>query len=139
MPETEKQSIDVLADALDQTADVLSAIPAEQLSDATHCGDWTVARLVAHVVAAPRNFLIMSGGGQPDWSAEPPLPDDWAGEFRSAADDLMRMWRRPTTRQPLRERTGRRRSSRSTAGTWCTPPVSPGISTRRSPSAPSAS
>ncbi len=93
MTETDKQSIDVLADALDQTADVLSAIPAEKLSDATHCGDWTVARLVAHVVAAPRNFIIMSEGGQPDWSAEPPLPDDWAGEFRSAADDLLRMWR----------------------------------------------
>lgn len=88
-----QQSIDVLSRALDQTADVLSAVPAGKLSDATPCGDWDVASLVAHVVAGPRNFVIMSSGGEPDWSAKPPLPDDWTTEFRSAAVDLVRMWR----------------------------------------------
>lgn len=34
----------------------------------------------------------MSSGGQPDWSAKPPLPDDWTAEFRSAADDLLHVW-----------------------------------------------
>jgi uncharacterized protein (TIGR03086 family) len=86
-------SIDVLSRALDQSANVLSGITADMLSATTPCGNWDVAGLVAHVVVTPRNFILMSSGGQPDWSAEPPLPDDWAAEFRSAADELIRMWR----------------------------------------------
>jgi len=87
-----QQSIDVLSRALDQTADVLSAVPADKLSAPTPCSDWEVAALVAHVVVTPRNFLTMAGGGQPDWSATPQLPADWTAEFRSAADDLLGMW-----------------------------------------------
>ena len=87
------ESVDVLARALDQTARVLSAIPADQLTRGTPCSDWDVARLVAHVVAGPQNFVTMSRGGQPDWSAIPPLPDDWTAAFRSEADDLLRTWR----------------------------------------------
>jgi uncharacterized protein (TIGR03086 family) len=88
-----KESVDVLSRAIDQAVDVLSAIPADQLSNPTPCGDWDVASLVAHVVAAPRNFLTMARGGQPDWSAEPSLPGDWTAEFRSGADELLDMWR----------------------------------------------
>jgi uncharacterized protein (TIGR03086 family) len=87
-----KQSIDILARALDQTADVLAAIPPDRLSDATPCGDWDVATLVSHVVAAPRNFVTMSTGGNPDWSVKPALPDDWTTAFRAAADELLRTW-----------------------------------------------
>jgi uncharacterized protein (TIGR03086 family) len=87
------QSIDVLSRALDQTATLLSAIPPESLGGATPCREWDVAGLVAHVVAGPRNFILMSTGGKPDWSAEPALPADWTEEFRSAADDLLRVWR----------------------------------------------
>lgn len=87
-----KQSIDILSRALDQTAEALSGIPTDKLSSGTPCTDWDVARLVAHVVAGPRNFVTMSSGGQPDWSAEPPLPHDWTAEFRSSADELLRMW-----------------------------------------------
>jgi uncharacterized protein (TIGR03086 family) len=87
------EPVDVLSRALDQAADVLGAISSDQLADPTPCGDWDVAGLVAHVVAAPRNFLTMATGGQPDWSARPPLPADWTAEFRSAADELLRMWR----------------------------------------------
>lgn len=88
-----QQSIDVLATALDQAGDVLSAVPAAQLSAPTPCRDWDVAGLMAHLVAGPRNFIQMSTGGQPDWTSPPPLPDDWTTEFRSGADDLLRMWR----------------------------------------------
>lgn len=92
MTTTTQQSIDVLSRALDQTVDVLSAVPADKLSDPTPCADWDVGGLVAHVVATPRNFIAMSRGEQPDWSAKPPLPDDWAAEFRAGANDLLRMW-----------------------------------------------
>ena len=88
-----QEPIDVLSRALDQTADVLQAIPADKLSAGTPCNDWDVAGLIAHVVAAPGRFVTMSTGGQPDWSATPPIPADWTAEFRSGADDLLRMWR----------------------------------------------
>ena len=87
-----RQSLAVLSRALDQTAEVLSAIPPDALSDGTPCAEWDVARLISHVVADPRNFVTMAQGGQPDWSAVPPLPDDWTREFRAGADDLLRMW-----------------------------------------------
>jgi uncharacterized protein (TIGR03086 family) len=87
-----QHSIDVLSRGLDQAARVLAAVPRERLSDPTPCGDWDVADLLAHLVVTPRNFLTMSAGGTPDWSATPPLPADWTAEFRTAADDLLRRW-----------------------------------------------
>lgn len=90
---TPNESVVLLSRALDQTGDVLAAIHEDQLSLPTPCGDWDVARLVAHVVATPRNFLVMSQGNQPDWSAEPPpVTTGWAADFRSAADDLIHFW-----------------------------------------------
>jgi uncharacterized protein (TIGR03086 family) len=93
MTSTVERSIEVLSRALDQTADVLPAIPDDKLSAMTPCSEWDVARLVAHVLADPQNFVAMSGGGRPDWSAAPPLPEDWTGEFRARAAELMRTWK----------------------------------------------
>ena len=93
MTTTDGQSIDEQSRALYQAADELHSVPAYKLSAPTPCSDWDVATLVAHVVAAPGRFVVMSSDGQPDWAAKPPLPDDWTAEFRSGADDLMRMWR----------------------------------------------
>jgi uncharacterized protein (TIGR03086 family) len=88
-----EESLAVLSRALDQTEGVLAAIPVGRLSDPTPCRDWDVARLIAHVVQGPRNFVTMAKGGEPDWAATPPLPDDCASAFRSAADELLQMWR----------------------------------------------
>src|SRR5262245_33816313 len=86
------QSLEVLSRAVDQADQVLSAVTTQQLSDPTPCPGWDVRRLMAHLVAAPGNFVLMSTGRQPDWSAQPPLPDDWTAEFRSETAGLMRMW-----------------------------------------------
>jgi uncharacterized protein (TIGR03086 family) len=86
-------SLDALSRAIDQTETVLSAIPADRLADPTPCTDWDLAALVAHVVADPRNFVLMAGGEEPDWSATSELPADWTAEFRSAADELLQSWR----------------------------------------------
>jgi len=83
----------VLNRALDQMGDVLASIHQGHLSKPTPCDDWDVARLIAHVLATPGNFLQMSRGEQPDWSRTPPLAEDeWAAEFRSSADDLIHFW-----------------------------------------------
>jgi uncharacterized protein (TIGR03086 family) len=86
-------SVVVLSHALDQAGDVLAAVHEDQLSLPTPCGEWDVARLVAPIVATPRNFITMASGGKVDWSAEPePVESAWASEFRSAADDLFHFW-----------------------------------------------
>jgi len=87
-------SVIILSRALDQAGDVLAAVHEDQLAQPTPCRDWDVARLIAHMVASPRNLLEMSQGGQPDWSAEPaaPVAGEWAADFRAGADDLIHFW-----------------------------------------------
>ena len=85
--------ITVLSRAIDQTGDVLVHVHEDQLTRPTPCPEWQVSRLVDHLVAAPGAFLAMMRGEDVDWSAEPPhVSQDWAGAFRSAADDLIHAW-----------------------------------------------
>jgi uncharacterized protein (TIGR03086 family) len=87
------ESVVVLSRALDQAGDVLTAVHPDQLGHPTPCGDWDVAHLVGHLVAAPERFLEMARGGEPDWSAGPrPATTGWAATFRSHADDLIHHW-----------------------------------------------
>lgn len=86
-------SIATLQRALDQTGDVLAAIHQDQLSQPTPCEDWDVAHLIGHVLDDPVRFTEAVRGGDPDWTAPPrPATGDWAGQFRSRADDLMHAW-----------------------------------------------
>ena len=93
MPDTPGDSFAVLSRAVDQTEAVLAKVSPEALSEPTPCPDWDVRQLVAHIVSNPQRFLMMAKGEQPDWSAEPPLPDDWTAEFRTNADELLHSWR----------------------------------------------
>ncbi len=87
------ESIATLSRALDQVGDVLAAVRDDQLSDPTPCEDWDVAHLIGHLLADTPRFLEALRGGQPDWAAAPePATGDWAGRFRSDADDLMHAW-----------------------------------------------
>lgn len=87
------ESVVILSRALDQAGDVLAAVHRDQLSGPTPCEDWTVEQLIAHLLTAPANFVLMMNGDEVDWSAEPPpIPEDFAGAFRSAADDLIHTW-----------------------------------------------
>jgi uncharacterized protein (TIGR03086 family) len=92
MPTDAERSLDVLTRALDQTEEVLSEVSADRLPDPTPCSDWDVSALVSHLVADARNFVVMASGDEPDWAAAPSLPDDWTAEFRSAADELLKVW-----------------------------------------------
>lgn len=79
--------------ALDQLGDVLAAVHEDQIGRPTPCTDWKVGQLVAHLLATPHRFVEMGEGGSPDWSTDPPPPEDgWAEDFREAADDLIHFW-----------------------------------------------
>jgi uncharacterized protein (TIGR03086 family) len=34
----------------------------------------------------------VASGDEPDWAAVGSLPDDWTAEFRSSADELLKVW-----------------------------------------------
>ena len=83
----------VLIHALDQAGDVLDHVRAEQVGKPTPCGEWDVGALADHLVQAPKNFLVMMSGEQPDWSAPTPhLTEGWAASYRVHADDLIHAW-----------------------------------------------
>jgi uncharacterized protein (TIGR03086 family) len=83
----------VLIHALDQAGDVLDHVRAEQVAKPTPCGEWDVGALADHLVQAPKNFLVMMSGEQPDWSAPTPhLTEGWAANYRVHADDLIHAW-----------------------------------------------
>ena len=85
--------LDVLARALDQTTRVLAEVRPEHLDLPTPCREWTVQRLVAHLVSDPGNFATMMRGGRPDFDAVPAVGPDPAGAFRAAGEELMSAWR----------------------------------------------
>ena len=100
---TPNDAVVVLSRALDQAGDVLAAVHQDQLSLSTPCNDWDVARLIAHLVAAPTRFLDAVKGEQADWSADPPpVGSEWASVFRVAADDLIHAWHQQGDRADTR-------------------------------------
>ena len=93
MPDTTGDSLAILSRAVDQTEAVLSKVPRDALSEPTPCPGWDVRQLVAHIVSNPQRFVMMARGEEPDWAAQPPLPDDWTAEFRANGDELLQSWR----------------------------------------------
>ena len=90
---TTAESLRILGHALDQAGDVLDHVRADRLPLPTPCTDWDVAALADHLVEAPRRFLQMMRGQQPDWAAPPPhVEDGWGPRFREAGDDLIHAW-----------------------------------------------
>ena len=82
----------VLTRTLRQVAGLLAEPGPEDLGRPTPCREWTVGRLVDHLVADPGRFANMLRGEQPDWSGDPHVDGDPAAAFRSAADDLLAEW-----------------------------------------------
>jgi uncharacterized protein (TIGR03086 family) len=82
----------VLSRAVDQAGDVLDHVHVDWTGMRTPCGDWTLAELVDHLVAAPVRFLTHLQGGQADWSSDPHVAEGWGPTFRIAGDDLMHAW-----------------------------------------------
>ena len=125
------ESVVVLSRAIDQTGDVMSLVHEDQLALPTPCGDWDVARLLAHLVAMPRNFVEMADGIEVDWMAEPePVTVGWTADFRSLADDLIHFWHQRGGRGPaaggLADRRARRAHLGPRPGHRPLPPPRPG-------------
>jgi uncharacterized protein (TIGR03086 family) len=84
----------MLSRAIDQAGGVVAGLDRDQASLPTPCRSWTVGQLVDHLMLDLRHFTITARGGTPDWSeTPPPAGDDWAGQFREGADELLAAWR----------------------------------------------
>lgn len=81
--------------ALSQTSAVLAGVRDDQLATPTPCDDWTVARLVDHLVSAPTRFAAMMRGERPDFTSAPQVGTDREERFRAAGDELLDAWRSP--------------------------------------------
>jgi len=93
----------LVAQALDQTDAIISAIPARQAGLATPCPAWDVQALVRHVVGRGlRNFLVSARGENPDWQLPADeLGEDWGAEFRAAAAPLIEAWQAADLDRPV--------------------------------------
>ena len=110
-------SIDLLERALDQTADLIGGIRPDQASLPTPCAEWDVRALVRHLVRQDlRNFVIAAKGENADWGAPTDeLGDDWAGDFREGARELIETWRNADLERPVPMPGGRTAPLRSRA------------------------
>ena len=87
------ESVVVLSRALDQAGDVLAAVHEDQLAQPTPCGDWDVAQLIGHLVAAPQRFLADARGERARLVGGAAAGHrQRAADFRSHADDLIHHW-----------------------------------------------
>jgi uncharacterized protein (TIGR03086 family) len=83
----------VLSVAVDQAAGLLARVPESRLDDPTPCTEWTVGRLVDHLVNTPSVFTTIMRGEQPDWGAAAEhVGADRERRFRAAGDELVRAW-----------------------------------------------
>lgn len=75
-----------LRSVLDRTATVIDAVPTDSYGDATPCADWTVERLLAHIVGWTEAFANRAEGMDPDPDPDAtPVDDDSGARFRTAA------------------------------------------------------
>jgi len=89
----DRSSLAVLDTGLDQLADLVASVRAEDLAKPTPCTEWLVSHLVDHVVRSTSNFAVSTRGGEVDWSAETPHQEDPVAAFRASAEDLRAAWR----------------------------------------------
>lgn len=75
-----------LRSVLDRTATLIDGVPARTYGDATPCADWTVERLLAHIVGWTEAFADRAEGMDPAADPDATAVDgDSGARFRTAA------------------------------------------------------
>jgi uncharacterized protein (TIGR03086 family) len=89
--------IDELGSAIDHTADVIAATPADRYGAPTPCPDFDVRTLMNHLVAGNILFATAARGEQLDMSVfeQDHLGDDPATAYRRTRAEVLDAWRRP--------------------------------------------
>jgi len=110
-----QHEVDQLTRAFAAVDDLIASIRPEQWSALTPCSEWTVRRLVAHLIGMNRVFVaLLNDEPTPRLAGAPPVEADPVGTFRDSAVALRAAFEptwRPRThlRRPLGAATGSER------------------------------
>ena len=93
-PHTIPNPLQPLESALNQCAEVISAISANQAEWPTPCTEWNVQELLHHLVVQDlHKFTVMARGNKVDpMAADATVGADWSTRFSDGAALLMRAW-----------------------------------------------
>lgn len=93
-PHTIPNPLQHLESALNQCAEVISAISANQAEWPTPCADWNVQDLLHHLVVYDlHKYTLMARGNKVDpLAADATVGADWSTRFTDGAALLMRAW-----------------------------------------------
>ena len=93
-PHTIPNPLQFLEGALDQCAEVIGAISANQAQWPTPCAEWNVQELLHHLVVQDlHKYTIMARGHNVDpLASEATVGADWSTRFSDGAAMLMRAW-----------------------------------------------
>ncbi|MGO4384541.1 TIGR03086 family metal-binding protein [Specibacter sp. RAF43] len=93
-PHSISNPLQLLERSLDQCAEVIAAISANQADWPTPCAEWTVQDLLHHLVVQDlHRFTVMARGSHVDpQAATATVGADWCTRFSDGAAMLMRAW-----------------------------------------------
>lgn len=84
-----------LGRALDAVGDLISTVQPEQWSAPTPCTDWTVSRLVDHLIGMNRVFAALLAEEAPPQRSADHIEDDPVGAYRDSAATLRAAFDQP--------------------------------------------
>ena len=85
--------IDVLESVLLKEQRLVGNVRPDQLDDPTPCPEYDVRTLLNHIIGWMRSFAAGANERSFDEDVSAFSTDDYAGEFKAAADDLVTGWR----------------------------------------------
>jgi uncharacterized protein (TIGR03086 family) len=94
MTASDRDPVALLSRALDQTGAIIARVRPEQATMPTPCRAWDVRALVDHVVQDVQQFTARANGQEWEPHDADVIGEDWAGVYRTAADELLAAWRR---------------------------------------------
>jgi uncharacterized protein (TIGR03086 family) len=96
-------TLGLLERALTQLAAVIAIERDDQDELPTPCAGWSVRDLLSHVIGQDlRVFATAARGETPDWSAPAaPLGADRLAQFRTGAEELLKIWRAADLTRPV--------------------------------------
>ena len=106
--------VEQLGRAFAAVGDLITKVRPDQWSDPTPCTDWTVRRLVEHLIGMNRVFAALLCDEPPPRPAADHIEDDPVGAYRDSAARLLAAFDQPgvlgrTYRGPLGEASGAER------------------------------
>lgn len=87
------QGLLALQRSLEQAANLLAEVGADDLDRPTPCAGWDVRTLANHMLGSVRTFVTMLQGSPPGWHAPEDFSTGFGEELRVRGNVLVNLWR----------------------------------------------